>query len=84
MTLVVSRYIGALGRVIIAVALIVALVGGAGIAAADGEDNSGKECPEENPNEGREHASGTGHERSTGGFLEAYESTECATEATAP
>ena len=69
----VSRF----SRVLVTMLLIFSLVGGAGVVAADGEDNSGKECPGQNPNEGSEHASTSGTLNSAEGFAEALEGTGC-------
>lgn len=64
-------------RVLIAAVLLLALVGGTGIVAADGEDNSGAECPDENPTRAYERTSEQAVVSSAEGRTEALEATEC-------
>ena len=66
-----------LSRVLMAILLLVLFAGGTGVVVADGEDNSGTDCPEDSPNQGGDHASGSGAENSADGRQEAIEGTEC-------
>lgn len=64
-------------RVLVAILLLLSLVGGAGVAVADREDNSGVECPTENPTEAYKHASQPGQANSVVGRMTALEATRC-------
>lgn len=63
--------------IVVCLVLLLALGSGTGLVAADGEDNNGKECPGENPNQGYAHASDSGGANSLGGIAEAHEGTGC-------
>lgn len=66
-----------LSRVIVAMLLLLAFVSGTSVVVADGEDNSGTECPGDSPEQGSGHASESAFENSEDGRMEAIEGTEC-------
>ena len=66
-----------LSRVIVSLLLVLALVGGSGLAAAAPGDNSGSQCPGDNPTQAYDHVSETAFERSLEGRTTALTAAGC-------
>lgn len=64
-------------RLLVVGFLLLALLGGTGVAAADGETRGGVHCPPENPERGSEHASEAAVERSVHGRTTALTASGC-------
>ena len=72
-------HVEVLGRVLVAVVLVLALVGGASVAAADGHSN-GRACPggeDGNPTRAYEHVSDRGYDASLFGRINALTNVGC-------
>lgn len=66
-------------RGLLTILLLLALVGGIGVVVADSDDQSGKNCPEDNPTNAYDSASDTAVIKSSEGRQEAVEAGECTT-----
>lgn len=77
---VVSLRLSWLTRILLTLLLILALAGGTGVVMADSDENSGQNCPEENPTNAYNNTSDTAVKKSTDGRQEAVEGGECTTE----
>lgn len=74
-----DRSLSQVGRVLVAILLLLALMGGAGVAAADSDDTSGSNCPEDNPTNAYDNTSDNAVDKSAEGRQEAIEGGECIT-----
>lgn len=68
-----------LTRVVLAIVVLFALVGGAGVALADSDDNDARNCPTDNPTNAYNSTSDTAFTKSADGRQEALEGGECTT-----
>lgn len=66
-------------RILVALLLLLALVGSAGVAVADDKNDKRVVCPDESPNQGDTNSGETAHDSSLDGRLEALEGSECIT-----
>lgn len=68
-----------LTQVLLVIFLLFALLGGTGIVVADSDDQSGQNCPEDNPTNAYNRTSDTAFTKSADGRQEALEAGECTT-----
>lgn len=66
-----------MSRVLVGGILLLALLGGTGVVAADGERKGDVHCPPENPERGSEHANDTAVDRSFHGRMTALTASGC-------